>query len=240
MEIYLWMELFFWNSCLSNLTSCSRCFLFGGLWGSWWLQFVSADGFPRNMSNIPIVAWVIIPPWSCSADLLPCSDSNPEPCCAASDNRGWRVYIASLGLLTLFMFVCRFFLFHLYESPKYLLSQGRSSEAVAVVQSIARYNGTTTWLTEDIFDEFGEDSTDGSPKLTIADIKKRNLSKFSLDKLGALFVDEVQGRDEHGALYRTRSCRHPLQKIPPRNFQELIHIRITGAIMAIRIVSGSL
>lgn len=34
------------------------------------------------------------------------------------------------------MFVARFFLFHLFESPKFLLSRGRQAEAVATVHGI--------------------------------------------------------------------------------------------------------
>lgn len=34
------------------------------------------------------------------------------------------------------MFVARFFFFHLFESPKYLLSKGRQAEAVATVHGI--------------------------------------------------------------------------------------------------------
>lgn len=93
----------------------------------------------------------------------------------------------------MFMFVCRFFLFHLYESPKYLLSRNRQSEAVSVVQTIARYNGASTWLSEDILDEFGENVDDGAPRLTVMEINKRNLSKFSFDKVGALFADRELG-----------------------------------------------
>lgn len=61
---------------------------------------------------------------------------------------GWRYLILTLGAITFAMFVARFFFFHLYESPKFLLSRGRQAEAVATVYGIASYNNTTTWLTE--------------------------------------------------------------------------------------------
>jgi hypothetical protein len=139
------------------------------------------------------VAWFIIPSSSCNIELQPCFMSKVQPCCESSANRGWRYYIASLGAITLFMFVCRFFMFHLYESPKFLLSRNRQAEAVAVVQSIARYNGTVTWLSEDILDEFGDNVDDGMPKLSVLEINKRNLSKFSFDKVGALFAERKLG-----------------------------------------------
>lgn len=38
------------------------------------------------------------------------------------------------------MFVLRIIFFRLYESPRYLVSAGRSAEAVAALQSIEDYN----------------------------------------------------------------------------------------------------
>jgi hypothetical protein len=43
-------------------------------------------------------------------------------------------------------FFARFFIFHLYESPKYLLGQGRDEQAVEVVAAVAKANGTTSPL----------------------------------------------------------------------------------------------
>lgn len=44
------------------------------------------------------------------------------------------------------LWVIRFFVFKLYESPKYLMGRGRDQEAVDVVHSIARYNGVHSSL----------------------------------------------------------------------------------------------
>jgi hypothetical protein len=90
-----------------------------------------------KLTNI-LVAWAFIPNFSCT----------PGAPCTKADNWGWRYLILTLGAITFAMFVCRFFLFHLYESPKFLLSRGRQAEAVATVYGIAHYNNTTTWLTE--------------------------------------------------------------------------------------------
>src|SRR4051812_6205522 len=100
---------------------------------------------------------------------------------------GWRYLCFTLGALTFVMFICRFFLFHLYESPKYLLARGRQSDAVASVHGIAHKNRTKTWLTEEILNEIGgypEEVAD--EKLTFAEIVRRNLSKFSLERIGPL------------------------------------------------------
>lgn len=107
---------------------------------------------------------------------------------------GWRYLCFTLGALTFVMFICRFFLFHLYESPKYLLARGRQSDAVASVHGIAHKNRTKTWLTEEILNEIGgypEEVAD--EKLSFAEIVRRNLSKFSLERIGPLFSSKKLG-----------------------------------------------
>ena len=61
----------------------------------------------------------------------------------------------AMGLLAMIMFCCRFFLFKLYESPKYLMGRGRDEEAVRVVHEVARINGKTTNLTLADLEVFG-------------------------------------------------------------------------------------
>jgi len=86
------------------------------------------------------------------------------------------------------MFLARFLLFHLFESPKFLLSRGRQAEAVAVVHGMAFKNKTKTWLTEDILNQIG-----GHPekiqdqKLSSMEIVKRKLSSFSAERISPLF-----------------------------------------------------
>ena len=112
-----------------------------------------------------------------------------QPCCASENNRGWRYFNATLGVLTLFMFFCRFFLFHLYESPKFYLSRGQQDKAVAVVQGIAQHNGTRTWLTAKLLEEHGG-GPDSETRHDIAAIGKRNASKLSMDRVSVLFAEK--------------------------------------------------
>lgn len=72
-------------------------------------------------------------------------------------DQGWRWFILAIGIMTFAMFIIRFFLFHLFESPKFLLSKGRQSEAVAVVHGLAHRNGAKTWLTTDILNAVVDD-----------------------------------------------------------------------------------
>lgn len=117
---------------------------------------------------------------------------NVEPCCLSEQNRGWRYFVATMGIITLFMFFCRFFLFHLFESPKFLLSRGRQAEAVHVVHGIAYHNRAKTWLTEELLEELGG-GPDSGPKISVAELQKRNFSKFSFNKVEQLFIDKKIG-----------------------------------------------
>jgi len=53
----------------------------------------------------------------------------------------------TMGALTFVMWAGRFLLFHLHESPKFLIGQGRYVEAVEVLDAIAKTNGVTHSLT---------------------------------------------------------------------------------------------
>ncbi|KAI4103169.1 MAG: hypothetical protein L6R37_003990 [Teloschistes peruensis] len=102
---------------------------------------------------------------------------------------GWRYLNITLGAITFVMFMCRFFLFHLYESPKFLLSQGRQAEAVATVHGIAYKNRKTTWLSEEILNEIGGTAVvEEKEKLSTSEIIKRNLNKFSTQRIAPLFA----------------------------------------------------
>ncbi|KAG8745964.1 hypothetical protein FRC10_006527 [Ceratobasidium sp. 414] len=62
------------------------------------------------------------------------------PCDIETQNRGWKYLLVILGIITTVMFVLRIIFFRLYESPRYLVANGRSVEAVAALQSIEDYN----------------------------------------------------------------------------------------------------
>jgi hypothetical protein len=52
-----------------------------------------------------------------------------------------------MGGFMMILWFIRFFVFKLYESPKYLMGRGKDQDAVAVVHEIARYNGVHSSLT---------------------------------------------------------------------------------------------
>lgn len=143
----------------------------------WWPvgQLVSSLGKLKPLSRISSLLTNCVVAWPFIVDY--------------PDNEGWRYFIYTIGTLTFFMFACRFCLFHLFESPKFLLSRGRQSEAVAVVHGIAYHNGVKTWLTEDILNQIGGDPEVGGDKLATTDIIKRNLNKFSGERIRPLFAN---------------------------------------------------
>ncbi|KAG8903375.1 hypothetical protein FRB99_003397 [Tulasnella sp. 403] len=94
-----------------------------------------------------------------------------------------------MGGFMIVLWAIRFFVFKLYESPKYLMGRGRDEEAVEVVHKVAAYNNTTSNLTlEDLskFDSSGSGTNTGLDTSAKAAIL-RKAEKFNLDHIKALF-----------------------------------------------------
>ncbi|CAD6907139.1 unnamed protein product [Tilletia controversa] len=83
-------------------------------------------------------AWAIIV-MPCRVSVSPGDDAGD----ACKGSLRWRIYLAGLAVLTAAFFLSRIFLFTLHESPRYLVSQGRTAEARRVLQQIVEYNDTT-------------------------------------------------------------------------------------------------
>ena len=63
----------------------------------------------------------------------------------------------TMGGFTFVLWAGRFFFFHLHESPKYLIGQGRYAEAVEVLNSVAAYNKTLQPLTVEMLEQVERD-----------------------------------------------------------------------------------
>ena len=99
-----------------------------------------------------------------------------------------------MGAIIFSMFMARFFFFHLFESPKYLLSQGRQAEAVASVHGIAYKNKRKTWLSVEVLNAIGGDpAVVDNTKLSHAEIVRRTFGKFSKDRIAPLFATRRLG-----------------------------------------------
>ncbi|KAL2279998.1 hypothetical protein FJTKL_12967 [Diaporthe vaccinii] len=119
-------------------------------------------------------------------------------------DRGWRLFVLAIGLITFGMFCLRFFIFHLFESPKYLLSRGRQSEAVAVVHGLAFCNGAKTWLSEAVLDAVVDSDGGGEElarrrghgavsALSTKGVIKAKLDEFSGARIRPLFSSRKLG-----------------------------------------------
>ncbi len=62
---------------------------------------------------------------------------------------GWRYLLFVLGGITLILWVARFFLFNLMESPRYLIGKGEDEKAVKIIHQLAQYNKKESSLTLD-------------------------------------------------------------------------------------------
>lgn len=89
-----------------------------------------------------------------------CSEADA---CTRSNNAGWRYTFYLLGGVTFLMWVARFIIYPIPESPKYLIAKGRDAEALEVIKHIAAQNGKTTTLTLERLRAAGEGYTEERP-----------------------------------------------------------------------------
>ncbi|KAI8099794.1 major facilitator superfamily domain-containing protein [Halteromyces radiatus] len=87
-----------------------------------------------------VLGYIILPSTSCPEP----TPENPFPSCVlATENRGWRIMLFSVGIITLFMLAARSFCLRLPETPKFLLSNNKHKETIIVLQDIAKMNGNS-------------------------------------------------------------------------------------------------
>ncbi len=90
-----------------------------------------------------------------------------------------------MGGLSLIMFIIRFFVFDLYESPKYLMGKGRDEEAVKVVLEVAKRNGRTSSLT---LADLARFDAGGVVDTRVTAALKRKAENLNLDHVKPLFT----------------------------------------------------
>ncbi|KAJ1596193.1 hypothetical protein NDA14_000377 [Ustilago hordei] len=71
-----------------------------------------------------------------SYGLIPKYACDSAASCRRSNNMGWRYTLFTLGCITWLVFVARFFMFTLRESPEYLLARGKDAKALKIIQQI--------------------------------------------------------------------------------------------------------
>jgi len=174
------------------LTVLSVWWALGQLLGS--LVGIIVFSSPYRFLSKGQVAWPLIANFSCP------TTSPPSPC-PRSENQGWRYFLYTMGGLMLVLFVIRFFVFHLYESPKFLMGRGRDAEAVEVVHKVAAYNGTTSNLTLEMLRRVERNR----PASLDDDSEKCRISTPDTSSLGALLrILRTFGWDHITPLFKTR------------------------------------
>ncbi|KAG6835635.1 hypothetical protein H0H93_016327 [Arthromyces matolae] len=129
-----------------------------------------------------LVAWPLIGNYSCAL--------TTPPNCPRSANQGWRYFLFAMGGLMFVLWGIRFFIFKLYESPKYLMGRGQDELAVEVVHRVAQYNGTTSGLVLEDLAKAGDlefnngKEMDTSARAAVA----RNLASFDAGHVKSLFA----------------------------------------------------
>ncbi|KAH6578774.1 hypothetical protein BASA50_009127 [Batrachochytrium salamandrivorans] len=126
--------------------------------------------WPVGQVLVSIIAMFVIPSNSCP-------DTGP---CDAAQNRGWRLLLFTIGIITLLMVVFRILFFRMLESPKFLLAAGRRGEALAVLHELARCNGKVITL------DFEDLSVPTQP------LAIQRKSKYGWDKITPLFLKNTR------------------------------------------------
>jgi MFS family permease len=123
-----------------------------------------------------LVAWPLLGNLTCQEKAV----------CTREQNMGWRWFMIVMGGITVLMFLVRFGLFTIYESPKYLMGKGRDEDAVRIVHEVAKRNGKTTTLT--VADLKACEPEGYVHESNVADAVKRKLQDVRLDRVRALFA----------------------------------------------------
>ncbi|KAJ8076976.1 MFS sugar transporter [Marasmius tenuissimus] len=147
-----------------------------------YLLTVMAVWWSLGQLVVSLLAWPFITNYSCAVN---------APTCSRSENMGWRYLLFTLGALTICLWALRFFVFKLFESPRFLVGIGKDAEAVEVIKKVAEYNSTTTSLTVEQLASAGKIAL--NEKVDHGSKRKGLLSKTS-----------VFGSKHIKALFRTR------------------------------------
>ena len=105
--------------------------------------------------------------------------------CTRSQNMGWRYFLVTIGGLTMIMFLVRFVLFTVHESPKFLVGKGRDQDAVRIVHEVARRNGKASNLTLDDLKACEPEGYEARTDTAIA--VKRRLEQVDFSHISTLF-----------------------------------------------------
>ncbi|KAJ4469856.1 MFS general substrate transporter [Lentinula aciculospora] len=142
-----------------------------------WLLTLLSAWWALGQLFASLIAWPLIGNFSCTS-----ADDCPK-----SSNMGWRYTFYVLGGVTLVMWILRYVVFDLQESPKYLVGKGQDEKAIKVLEHIARINGTTMTLTAESLRIVSGNQNATSIPLTTWQLIEQSFSSFSLSHVKPLF-----------------------------------------------------
>ncbi|KAI9897428.1 hypothetical protein N3K66_007284 [Trichothecium roseum] len=150
------------------------------------------------------IAYGFIPSYSCSPNFsepghLPSChnvDAGVE-CCTKASNMGWRYLLYTIGSITIFVFILRYFVFKFRESPKFLIYKGQDEKAIKVVHHMAKTNGRPCHLTIETFEPLREEYN----SIQSADSRKPVLGG-GIKQVKTRFTDKTgEGLARYGMLF---------------------------------------
>ncbi|KAF8988554.1 MFS general substrate transporter [Cyathus striatus] len=132
-----------------------------------------------------LIAWPLI-----GNSKFSCEIQTPPVPCPRSENMGWRYFLFTMGGLMLVLWGIRFFIFTLYESPKYLMGRGRDEQAVAVIHKVAEHNGKTSNLTSEDLTSIGQYGIKSEKVIdnSVAGVVRRHAARFDGNHVKPLFA----------------------------------------------------
>ncbi|TPX31437.1 hypothetical protein SmJEL517_g05238 [Synchytrium microbalum] len=141
--------------------------------------------WPVGQVATSLSGWFLMPSRSCASALD----------CPRSSNEGWRYVLFVLGTMTGAMFVARFFVFRMLESPKFLLSRGKRQEALDVLNHLGRQGKIELDLTIEDMPQLRVRDDDASPSTgkiwrtssSWMEVVSSNMSKFTPANIRPLF-----------------------------------------------------
>ncbi|KAH8119185.1 MFS general substrate transporter [Phellopilus nigrolimitatus] len=101
-------------------------------------------------------------------------------------DKGWRYSLYTMGAMTFAMFLCRYVIFDLQESSKYLVAAGRDEDAIRVLQYIANRNGKTITLTTEKLLSVSHGAA-SVRRASVWSTLKKSLNHFTLSHIRPLF-----------------------------------------------------
>ncbi|EPS25080.1 hypothetical protein POX_c03487 [Penicillium oxalicum] len=129
--------------------------------------------------------------YRCDVNLPACNApglGSGEACCTVSSNMGWRYEVIIIGVITLMVFIVRYFIFSFHESPKFLISKGRDEDAIEVLHQIAKFNKAPMPTLS--IEEFEIIDADAELHQRTGIVKKNVVQKVTF--MRGLFMDKIQ------------------------------------------------